>query len=157
MFQQVQCSRVFVFPLFCCITKFSGPILNKCVAISKGILEPKWWTISVMVILQPQSSLTVDMSEQSREIFVQLLLRNIRQMYYSRAYCEPRLQRFMIRAQPPQPPSQPEPPSRPPASSEPQAPSKPTAEESPAVDEKVDGVRKMLCALNVLSQLWRPA
>lgn len=108
-----------------------------------------------MVNLQPQSSLTADMNEQSREMFVQLLLRNIRQMYYSRAYCEPRLQRFMIRAQPPQPPSQPEPPSRPQASSEPQAPSRPMAEENPAVDEKVDGVRKLFCALNVLRQLTR--
>lgn len=108
-----------------------------------------------MVNLQPQSSLTADMNEQSREVFVQLLLRNIRQMYYSRAYCEPRLQRFMIRAQPPQPPSQPEPPSRPQASSEPQAPSRPMAEENPAVDEKVDGVRKLFCALNVLRQLRR--
>lgn len=105
--------------------------------------------------LQPQSSLTADMNEQSREMFVQLLLRNIRQMYYSRAYCEPRLQRFMKRAPPPQPPSQPEPPSRPQASSEPQAPSRPPAEESTAVDEKVDGVRKLFCALNVLSQLRR--
>ena len=88
-------------------------------------------------------------------MFVQLLLRNIRQMYYSRAYCEPRVQRFMIRAQPPQPPAQPQPPSRPQASSEPQAPSRPAAEENPAVDEKVDGVRKLFCALNVLSQLRR--
>ena len=76
-------------------------------------------------------------------------------MYYSRAYCEPRLQRFMIRAQPPQPPAQPQPPSRPQPSSEPQAPSRPAAEENPAVDEKVDGVRKLFCAMNVLSQLGR--
>ena len=110
---------------------------------------------SLIVNLQPQSSLTADMNEQSQEMFVQLLLRNIRQMYYSRAYCEPRLQRFMIRAQPPPPPSQPEPPSRSAASSEPQAPSKRTAEENPAVDEKVDGVRKLFCSLSVLKQLRR--
>lgn len=82
----------------------------------------------------PQSSLTADMSEQSREMFVQLLLRNIRQMYYSRAYCEPRLQRFMIRAKPPQPPSQSQAASQPKASTEPQAPSRPATEESIAAD-----------------------
>ncbi|KAL9989019.1 hypothetical protein ACROYT_G003526 [Oculina patagonica] len=87
----------------------------------------------------PQSTLTAEMDEQSREMFVQVLLRNIRQMYYSRAYCEGRLQRFMIRASPPQPPSQPQAPPQPQASSETQAPVRPTAEESTAVDGKADG------------------
>lgn len=88
------------------------------------------------------------MSEQSREMFVQLLLRNIRQMYYSRAYCEPRLQRFMIRAKPPQPPSQSQAGSEPKASTAPQAPSRPATEESIAADGQVK-----FCASNVLSQL----
>lgn len=79
----------------------------------------------------PISSLTQDMDERSREMFVQLLLRNIRQMYYSRAYCEPRLQRFMIRASPPPPPPQPEAPSEPSSGTPP--------EDSKATDTKVDG------------------
>ena len=54
------------------------------------------------------------MDEHSREMLVQMLLRSIRQMYYSRAYCQPRLQRFMIRAQPPPSPSEEEPPPQPP-------------------------------------------
>ena len=52
------------------------------------------------------------MDENTREIFVQLLLRNIRQMYYSRAYCYPRLERFMVHAPPPPPPSEELPPSK---------------------------------------------
>ncbi|KAK2565821.1 Large proline-rich protein BAG6 [Acropora cervicornis] len=52
------------------------------------------------------------MDENTREIFVQLLLRNIRQMYYSRAYCYPRLERFMVHAPPPPPPSEEQPPSK---------------------------------------------
>lgn len=85
------------------------------------------------VSLQPQPSLTGDMDEQSREVLVQMLLRNIRQMYYSRAYCEPRLQRFMIRAQPPPPP--------PPY--EPQPPPVPSPKETvtSAASTAVDGVR----------------
>ena len=90
---------------------------------------------SVFWNLQPISSLTQDMDERSREMFVQLLLRNIRQMYYSRAYCEPRLQRFMIRASPPPPPPQPEAPSEPSSGASP--------EDSKAADTKVDGVRKL--------------
>ena len=97
---------------------------------------------TVTVNLQPQSTLTAEMDEQSREMFVQLLLRNIRQMYYSRAYCEGRLQRYMIRAQPPQPPSQAQEHPPPPAYSETQATAKPTVEEKTAVDGRVDGVRK---------------
>lgn len=52
------------------------------------------------------------MDEQNREIFVQLLLRNIRQMYYSRAYCYPRLERFMIHGPPPPSPSEELPPPK---------------------------------------------
>ena len=80
------------------------------------------------------------MDDHSREMLTQLLLRNIRQMYYSRAYCEPRLQRFMIRAPPPEP--------TPPAPTKPQPPPKSDPEEETvAVDVKaeVDGVRKGLC------------
>ena len=80
------------------------------------------------------------MDDHSREMLIQLLLRNIRQMYYSRAYCEPRLQRFMIRAPPPKP--------TPPAPSKPQPPPKADPEEETvAVDVKaeVDRVRKGLC------------
>ena len=88
------------------------------------------------------------MNEQSQEMFVQLLLRNIRQMYYSRAYCEPRLQRFMIRAQPPQPPSQPQATSQPKTSPEPQAPSRPATEDNTAADGLVVGVRKLFCDLS---------
>lgn len=82
----------------------------------------------------PQSPLTAEMDDHSREMLIQLLLRNIRQMYYSRAYCEPRLQRFMIRAPPPEP--------SPPAPSKPQPPPKSDPEkETVAADVKaeVDG------------------
>ena len=80
------------------------------------------------------------MDDHSREMLIQLLLRNIRQMYYSRAYCEPRLQRFMIRAPPPEP--------SPPAPSKPQPPPKSDPEEETVatdVKAEVDGVRKDLC------------
>ena len=80
------------------------------------------------------------MDDHSREMLTQLLLRNIRQMYYSRAYCEPRLQRFMIRAPPPEPTQ--------PAPSKPQPPPKSDPEEETVaadVKAEVDGVRKDLC------------
>lgn len=79
----------------------------------------------------PTSSLTQDMDERSREVFEQLLLRNIRQMYYSRAYCEGRLQRFMIKrgTPPPPPPAQPEASSKPPAGN--------SSEDEKAGDKKV--------------------
>ena len=80
------------------------------------------------------------MDDHSREMLIQLLLRNIRQMYYSRAYCEPRLQRFMIRAPPPKP--------TPPAPTKPQPPPKSDPEEETVaadVKAEVDGVRKCLC------------
>ena len=88
-------------------------------------------TIDRYITLQPQASLTGDMDEHSREVLVQMLLRNIRQMYYSRAYCQPRLQRFMIRAQPPPPPSEEEPAPQPP----------PEETVTTASKAEVDGVR----------------
>ena len=77
------------------------------------------------------------MDEHSREVFEQLLLRNIRQMYYSRAYCEGRLQRFMIKRKtpPPPPPAQPEAPSKPPVGN--------SSEDEKAGDKKVGEVRKL--------------
>ena len=77
------------------------------------------------------------MDERSREVFEQLLLRNIRQMYYSRAYCEGRLQRFMIKRKtpPPPPPAQPEAPSKPPVGN--------SSEEEKPGDKKVGEVRKL--------------
>ena len=64
-----------------------------------------------------------------------MLLRNIRQMYYSRAYCQPRLQRFMIRAQPPPPPP-------PPPSEEERAQQPPSYESvTTASKAEVDAVR----------------
>lgn len=90
-------------------------------------------TIERCITLQPQASLTGDMDEHSREVLVQMLLRNIRQMYYSRAYCQPRLQRFMIRAQPPPPPSEEEPALKPPPEE--------TVTTAASKASKVDGVR----------------
>lgn len=74
----------------------------------------------------PQARITEDMDDQTREILVQMLLRNIRQMYYSRAYCYPRLERFMIHAPSPPPPGEEQPPSK----------------ESHSPQETVDGLPK---------------
>lgn len=88
----------------------------------------------------PTSSLTQDMDERAREVFVQLLLRNIRQMYYSRAYCEGRLQRFMIkrRTPPPPPPAQPEAPSKPPTRSSSEEKKEGDKKAGEAIDEDMD-------------------
>ena len=80
------------------------------------------------------------MDERSREMLIQMLLRNIRQMYYSRAYCEPKLQRFMIRAPPPQPTPPPPPPApaTPPPPYEPKAPLQSAAKETSTAAMKAE-------------------
>lgn len=84
----------------------------------------------------PQATLTGDMDDPSREMLLHMLLRNIRQMYYSRAYCRPRLQRFMIRAEPPPPPCKQERPPQPPPAETAAAANK--AETDEVVDEEMD-------------------